>query len=88
MITTKNHLERLRANQILNLSEFVVTENFKHHSNNVLPEDYKKDVDSIYKEELNYFNNSEVYVSKDTLGSISGSIRVLKWNYIDVDFWY
>jgi len=84
MMTTKNHLERLRVNQILDLSKFVVTENFKHHSNNVLPENYKADVNSIYKEELNYFNNSEVFVSKNSSGSISGSIRVLKWNYVDV----
>lgn len=47
MRTTKNHLERLSANQILNLSEFVVTENFKHHSDNVLPEDYKAELNYL-----------------------------------------
>ncbi len=84
MISTKNHLEKLKINQLLDLSEFVVTENFKHHSNNILPENYKTDVNSIYKEEVNYFNDSEVFVSKDASGSISGSIRVLRWNYKDM----
>lgn len=84
MILTKNYLEKLEINQILDLAKFVVTENFKHHSNNTFPEDYKKDVNSIYNEEINYYKDSEIYVTKDYSGSIIGAIRVLKWNYIDV----
>ncbi|WP_299677174.1 hypothetical protein [uncultured Dokdonia sp.] len=83
MILTKNYLEKLNANQILDLAQFVVTENFKHHSENILPEDYKKDINSIKKEELNYFKNSQIFVAKDYSGSILGAIRVLRWNYTD-----
>ena len=57
MILRKDYLERLPKNQLMNLAEFIVTENFKHHSNNILPEDYKNDVRSIYKEELSYLNS-------------------------------
>lgn len=84
MILTKNYLEKLNANQVLDLAQFVVTENFKHHSGNILPDDYKNDINSIKKEELNYFKNSQIFTAKDSSGSILGAIRVLKWNYTDV----
>lgn len=84
MILKKNYLKRLNVNEIEKLSEFVVIENFKHHSNNILPKEYKNDVRSIYDEEMKYINNSEIFVSKNSSGDILGSIRVLKWNFIDV----
>jgi len=84
MILLKNYLEKLQKNQLLDLAEFVVTENFKHHSNNNYPKDYKDDVNAIYKEELNYYKASDIFTVKDYLGFILGSIRVLKWNYTDV----
>lgn len=84
MILKNNYLERLNANEIKKLSEFVVIENFKHHANNTLPKAYQEDVRSIYLEEINYITNSEIYVSKNSSGNILGSIRVLKWNFKDV----
>jgi len=83
MTLKKNYLEKLSSNQLLNLAEFVVTENFKHHSDDILPENYKKNIQSIYKEELKYFKDSRTFVAKNHFGTILGSIRVLKWNYID-----
>ncbi|KZS40582.1 hypothetical protein AWE51_06445 [Aquimarina aggregata] len=83
MILTQTYLEKLGSDQILNLAEFIVTENFNHHSNQILPKDYRKDVRSIYDEEVTYYNNSEIYVTKDCIGSILGAIRVLRWNYVD-----
>ena len=32
MTLAKNYLEKLHKNQLLDLAEFIVTENFKHHS--------------------------------------------------------
>lgn len=84
MILAKNYLERLPKSQLLDLAEFVVTENFKHHSNNNFPKNYKNDVYSIYKEELNFYENSDVFTTKDNAGSILAAIRLLKWNYTDV----
>ncbi len=83
MTLINNNLERLSVNEISKLAEFVVTENFKHHSDNNFPTDYKNDVISISEEEVKSFNNSEIFVAKDSSGEISGSIRVLKWNYQD-----
>jgi len=84
MILTKNYLEKLGKHQLSELAEFIVMENFIHHSNGETPEDYNKDIKSIYNEEVKYYSNSEVYVAKDYLGFILGSIRVLKWNYMDL----
>lgn len=84
MILSKNYLEKLGKHQVSDLAEFIVLENFIHHANGVTPDDYKKDVNNIYKEEFKYYDNSEIYVAKDYLGFILGSIRVLKWNYIDL----
>ena len=83
MTLAKNYLEKLHKNQLLDLAEFIVTENFKHHSDE-LPQDYKDDVNAIYKEELNFYEKSEVYSTRDQEGSITGAIRVLKWNFTDV----
>ena len=82
MILIENHLERLRTNEIKNLSEFVVRENFKHHTSNILPTGYENDVMEIYLEEMNYINDSEIFVTRDSSGNILGSIRVLKWDYV------
>lgn len=83
MILPKNNLERLQLNQLFELATFVVTENFKHHTNCVKPLGYENEINSIFKEELNYFNNSQIFVSRDFDKSIIGSIRVLRWNYLD-----
>ncbi len=80
----KKYLERLPKNQLINLAEFVVKENFKHHSDNKLPESYQNDVNSIYREELSFYEKSDVFTAKDHTGAILGAIRVLKWNYTDV----
>ena len=84
MILQKKIIEKLPKTQLLDLAKFVVKENIKHHKNNKLPVDYMNDVNSIYSEELNYYNTSEIYIVKDSLETILGSIRILKWNYTDV----
>ena len=71
----KNYLEKLDQNKLINLAEFVVKENFKYHSNNILPENYMEDVKSIYLEEKRYHNLSNVFVIKDHLQTILGAIR-------------
>ncbi|WP_075341694.1 hypothetical protein [Tenacibaculum agarivorans] len=83
MITKNYHLERLSKNQVSNLAEFIVLENFKHHTNQV-PKNYQNEVNDIHQEEMKFFHNAEIFVSKDLLGTINGAIRVLKWNYKDI----
>jgi predicted GNAT family N-acyltransferase len=84
MILSNNYLEKLQENQMYNLAEFVVQENFKHHSESNLPGNYKKDVSDICKEELDYYKNAKAFVSRDECGAILGTIRVLQWNFTDV----
>ncbi|MGG8495310.1 hypothetical protein ACQY1Q_02740 [Tenacibaculum sp. TC6] len=83
MILSKNYLEKLAIKEVYNLSKFVVEENFNHHIEKDDFKSIKKYILSVYKEEVQYVPNSKIFVSKDDLGKITGSIRVLKWNYID-----
>lgn len=84
MTFQKNYLQVLTINETLHLAEFVVSENFKHHTGDNNPDDFYADVNSIYNEEVKFFENSKTYVSKTREGNIEGAIRVLKWNYSDV----
>lgn len=81
MILSNNYLQQLKSSQLMHLAKFVVTENFNHHSKEGLPNNYENDVLSIYKEELNYFENAHFFVAKDEKDNILGSIRALKWDY-------
>jgi hypothetical protein len=81
MIITQSYLERLELDQLTQLAKFVVEENFNHHCEKVTSQEIVKDTQEVYSEELNYFENSEIFVAKDFLGNIQGSIRVIKWDY-------
>ncbi|WP_160114326.1 MULTISPECIES: hypothetical protein [Aquimarina] len=84
MIFTQNYPVRITQNELFNMSKFVVTENFKHHTDEKFPNDYKNDITSIYKEEMNYLENSQVFAIKNENNEIIGTIRALKWNYISL----
>lgn len=79
----ENYLERLSTQNVYELSKFVVLENFNHHHKNLVPKDIKENTLAVFNEELKYSQDSEIFVSKDNNGLITGSIRVLRWNYID-----
>ncbi|AUP80251.1 hypothetical protein [Flavivirga eckloniae] len=83
MINISNNLTRIGQNELFNMSKFVVTENFKHHTNEILPKTYGRDVATIYMDEKNNLANSEIFAVKTTNGEIVGTIRVLKWDYIN-----
>lgn len=79
---TQSYLEQLELSQLTELAKFVVEENFNHHCENSIPTmQLQKDIEDIYNEELNYFENSEIFVAKNLSGTIQGSIRVIKWDY-------
>ncbi|MCW3161641.1 hypothetical protein [Chryseobacterium oryctis] len=68
---------------LYNLAKFVVEENFIHHNCDSF-ENLTNDVISVYKEE-SLLNGSIVFFSKSTTSNdITGSIRVLNWNRVDV----
>lgn len=62
------------------LAEFVVKENYKHHVGNLPYECIKDEINSVYQEELQYIDNSTIFVVRDNTGKIVGSIRVFKWD--------
>lgn len=82
MTLEKTYTPNIQQSEIFAISKFVVAENFKHHANHVLPTDYRRDVDSIYKEEIGFIKNSKIFTIKTGDGNIIGTIRVLKWDYI------
>lgn len=62
------------------LAEFVVKENYKHHVGKRPYECIKDEINSVYQEELQYIENSTIFVVRDNTGKIVGSIRVFKWD--------
>lgn len=40
----------------------------------------KDEINSVYQEELQYIDNSTIFVVRDNTGRIVGSIRVFKWD--------
>ncbi len=82
MTHTVNHLNEAKQNELFNMSKFVVMENFKHHTNEAMTQDYNEDIASIYKEEMEYLSNSQISTVKNEAGEITGTIRVLKWDYV------
>ncbi len=78
-----NNLIRIGQSELYSMSKFVVTENFKHHTNDTLPKNYKKDIAFIYIDEKNNLANSQIFAAKTVEGEIVGTIRVLKWDYIN-----
>ncbi len=74
--------ENIKQDELLNISKFVVTENFKYHRDEIHPNDYENDIISIYKEEIDYLDNSKIFAIKNEDEEIIGTIRALKWDYI------
>mgnify|MGYP000314613774 FL=1 len=62
------------------LAEFVVRENHKHHVGDFSSESIKNEIYSVYQEELQYIDNSTIFVVRNDAGKIIGSIRVFKWD--------
>jgi len=78
----RNHyLQSLELNKLDELASFIVDENYSHHADGELPENYSTEVEEIHQEELQFFQDSQIFVARDYLGEIFGSIRVVKWNY-------
>lgn len=67
--------ERLRE-----VAEFVVRENYKHHTGTYDENMVEDEIMSVYKEELAFVDNSLIFVVYDSKDRIIGSIRVFKWN--------
>lgn len=75
---------RINGNEYLyKVATFVVTENYKHHTESVTPSDMKCEIHSTYKEELLFNDCAQIYIAEDDCGNMIGCIRVLRWNEED-----
>lgn len=83
MVLENTYLEKLNKNELFELAKFVVHENFKHHFKEISEDICSNNIWSVYKEEMSYASMSEIFVIKNQLNNILGSIRVLQWNYVD-----
>lgn len=71
----------LHRNNLMDLAKFVVQENYNHHFTG--RQTTQDEIEMVYHEELK-LNNSKIFASIDNDYSIVGSIRVLKWNQMDI----
>lgn len=71
--------EIFKKNNLFELCQFVVKENYNHHSKSADKEYITEEVNKMYYEELEYSGNSVTYVSRKN-DEIIGSIRVLKYS--------
>lgn len=62
------------------LAEFVVRENYKHHDGDLSSKCIKDEINTVYNEELQYIDNSIIFIVRNNAGKILGSIRVFKWD--------
>ena len=83
LIYTNKHYEiwKLDKKNMYELAEFVVKENYKHHASGCCYSgSINNDIYSVYQEELQYICNSTIFVVRNKMGKIIGSIRVFKWD--------
>lgn len=69
---------------LMELSEFIVRENHKHHSLNVQDTDIAIETNEVFNEEYRYVRNSKIFLARNAYGKLIGSIRVFKWNRKDI----
>lgn len=80
----KYSIWQLSENGLMELSEFVVLENYKHHTAGQLSDNSNSEIASVYNEEMRYFNRSRVFVAKNEENKIIGAIRLMNWDGDDV----
>lgn len=75
---------QLDKSGLYDLARFVLIENYKHHQNlsdNMMISD--SEVQVVYNEEVQYFEQSKIFVAKNHINEIVGAIRIMNWNKRD-----
>lgn len=86
MVITQYYLDQLEKGFLSELAQFVVNENYQHHTNCGLETQHQSleiqhDIVKVHNEELPHLKNSHFFVARDSSGAMKGSIRLLKWDY-------
>lgn len=72
---------QLSENGLMDLAQFVVYENYKHHQMvEKLNNDFQSEIISVYNEEMRYFSRSDTFVEKSKDNDIIGAIRLMNWD--------
>jgi len=84
ILSNKNYcIYKVGEECLMELSEFVVSENYKHHTSCCEDIDMTQEIRHVYHEELRYSKRSHIFIVRDLQGKLIGSIRVFKWNKKD-----
>lgn len=78
--TEKYTIWQIGAENLYELADFVVRENYKHHVGHYTSEDIQNEIALVYQEELLYADTSIVFLVRDLEGRTIGSIRIFKWD--------
>lgn len=73
-------LYKVGAEYLYKIAEFIVLENYGHHTGNLSSHNLANEIDYVYKEELEYSKTSQIYVLENRLKKIVGCIRVMLWD--------
>ncbi|WP_418893941.1 hypothetical protein [Limibacterium fermenti] len=71
---------QLSDNNLYELAEFVVWENYKHHTNGQMSTTSISEIACIHQEEMKYFNRSRIFVARNAENKIIGTIRLMHWD--------
>lgn len=76
-------LYKVGSEYLYKIAEFVVLENYSHHTENLSSYNLVNEIKYVYKEELEYSETSRVYILENSLNEIVGCIRVMLWNKLN-----
>jgi hypothetical protein len=68
------------AEHLYELAEFVVTENYRHHTGVCSQKTLRPEILKVYREELRYSPRSKIFVARDPEKRIIGAIRIMQWD--------
>lgn len=77
------NLFELKTTEISELAAFVVSENMKHHRSAKCPRLLESERQTVCDEESR-FANSRIFAARSANGTLVGTIRLLKWNRMDL----
>lgn len=69
----------IHKDELYNLAEFVVNQNYDHHSANASMACKRKEIEILFNEERMFFHDSCYTVAFDRDHEIVGSIRTMQW---------
>lgn len=77
------NLFELKKSEISELAAFVVSQNMNHHRGAKEPRFLESKIQTVCDEESR-FANSRIFAARSANGSLVGTIRLLKWNGMDL----